>query len=77
MVLRQGMTLVGIGSGIGLVMAATASRLFTSLQGGAPGLDAASYLAVLALFALVGLLACWVPVRRAYRIRTIDALRYE
>jgi ABC-type lipoprotein release transport system permease subunit len=29
------------------------------------------------LFALIGLAACYMPVRRAVRIRATEALRYE
>ena len=77
LVLRQGMTLVGIGCAVGLVMGATVSRLFASQRFGALTPDVLTYARAAVLFGLVGLVACYLPVRRASRIRTIDALRYE
>jgi ABC-type antimicrobial peptide transport system permease subunit len=42
-----------------------------------PGLDVATFAGATLLFALVGLFACYVPVRRAARIQAMDALRCE
>jgi len=77
MVLRHGMSLVAIGSVIGLVLAAAASRLLVRLLFGVPPLDPISFGGALVLFAAVGLAACYVPVRRATRINAVEALRYE
>jgi predicted permease len=77
MVLRQGMALAGIGAAIGLALAAVAGRLLTSLLFGVPALDPVTFAGTAALFALVGLAACFVPARRATRINAIEALRYE
>jgi ABC-type antimicrobial peptide transport system permease subunit len=77
MVLRQGMSLAAIGSAIGLVLAAAASRLLASLLFGVPSLDPVTFAGAAALFACVGLAACYVPARRATRIDPIEALRYE
>jgi predicted permease len=73
-VLRQGMLLVAIGSAIGL---SSGFGIATVLQRiGAP-LDASVFVATAILFAAVGLIACYLPVRRATRIGAMEALRYE
>jgi predicted permease len=77
MVLRQGMTLVGIGSALGLMLAAGASRLLTRLLFGIPPLDPLTYGGAAVLFATIGLAACYLPARRATRIDPLVALRYE
>jgi putative ABC transport system permease protein len=77
LVLRQGMSLVLIGSVIGLVLAAGASRLLVRLLFGIPPLDPVTFGAAALLFAAIGLVACYVPTRRAIRITANEALRYE
>jgi putative ABC transport system permease protein len=77
MILRHGMSLVGIGSVVGLLLAAAASRLLVSLLFGVPPLDPLIFGGAVILFASVGLTACYVPVRRATRIDAMEALRYE
>jgi putative ABC transport system permease protein len=77
MVLRQGMALVALGSGIGLVLAALAGRLFARLLFGVPPLDPPTFVGSTILFAAVGLAACYAPARRATHIDPIEALRYE
>jgi predicted permease len=77
MVLRQGMSLVAAGSAIGLALAAGASRLMTGALFGMPPLEALTAGGAVILFAIVGLAASYVPVRRASRIDATDALRYE
>ena len=76
-VLRQGMSLVAIGAAIGLMLAATASRLLARWLFGVPPLDPAAFGGAVLLLAAIGLAACYVPVRRATRIDAMEALRYE
>jgi putative ABC transport system permease protein len=77
LVLRQGLTLVAVGSALGLLLAAVVARAVrTALFGLAP-LDPVAFGAAAALFALTGLVACWIPVYRATRINAIEALRSE
>ena len=77
MVLRQGMSLVAIGSAIGLTLAVGASRLLVGLLSGIPPLDPVAFGGSAVLFAIIGLAACFVPALRATRIEPMEALRYE
>jgi len=77
MVLRQGLTLVAIGSAIGLLLGAGAGQVLSGARFGTPPPNALMFAAAAALFALVGLAACYIPARRATRIRAMEALRYE
>jgi predicted permease len=77
MVLREGMSLVAVGSVVGLGLAAAGTRLLVRLLFGVPPLDPVSFGGAVALFGAVGLVACYIPVRRAIRINAVEALRYE
>ena len=77
MVLRQGMMLVAIGSVIGILLGAGAGQVLSGARFGTPRPDALMFAGAAALFALVGLAACYVPARRATRIGAMEALRYE
>jgi predicted permease len=77
MVMRQGMWLVGLGSAMGLLLAAAGSRLLVRLLFGVPPLDPLTFGGAAVLFAMIGLTACYVPARRATRIDATEALRYE
>lgn len=77
LVLRQGMTLVVSGAAIGLALAALASRLMTRLLFGVSPLDPIAFGGAALLFAAIGLVACYLPARRATQIDAMEALRYE
>jgi putative ABC transport system permease protein len=77
MVLRQGMTLVGIGSIIGLVLGLASGRVLAASPLGVVPLDPAVFAAAAILFAIVGLAACYHPARRAVRVDPISLLRAE
>jgi putative ABC transport system permease protein len=77
MVMAQGMWLVGLGSLLGLLLAAAGSRLLQRLLFGVPPLDPVTFGGAAVLFAVIGLAACYVPARRATRIDATEALRYE
>jgi putative ABC transport system permease protein len=77
LVLKQGMMLVGVGSAIGLILTLATSQLLKAFVFTVPAADLLTFAGVGALFAAVGLSACYLPVRRATRIDATEALRYE
>jgi len=77
MVLRHGMSMVAAGAALGLLLSAATSRLLTRLLFGVPPVDPVTFAGAAALFAVVGLAACYVPARRATRIDPLTALRHE
>ena len=66
-----------IGSTIGLALGLAAGKLISGRQFGILQADPLVLIGAVLLFGLVGLVACYVPVRRASTIRAIEALRYE
>jgi putative ABC transport system permease protein len=75
--LGQGVTLIAIGVVIGLAGAFGVSRLFVSLlYNTAPG-DVLSYFVGTGLLVMIGVIAAYIPARRAARVDPMEALRYE
>jgi putative ABC transport system permease protein len=74
---RHGLTpvIAGLAAGIGIALVAT--RSIGGLLFGVPATDPATYGAVVGVLLLAGLLACWLPARRAARIDPLEALRQE
>jgi putative ABC transport system permease protein len=77
LVVRQGMTLTGLGMAIGLAGAVLASEGIAAMLFGISRLDPLTYLGVTVLLVGVSGIACWVPARRAARVDPMVALRYE
>jgi predicted permease len=77
MILRQGMAPVAVGSVVGLLLAAASSRVLTAYLFGIPPVDPVAFSGVAVLFLFIALAACYMPVRRATRINSMEALRYE
>jgi putative ABC transport system permease protein len=77
MVLRQGLTLAGVGIAIGIAVALGAMRLLTSLLFGTSPSDPATFASVAGLLMAVALSACYVPARNAMKVDPMVALRYE
>lgn len=77
LVLGQGMILVSLGIGLGLIGAIAASRALSSLLYSVGALDVPALAIAIASLAFVSLLACWLPARRATLVDPIQALRTE
>jgi predicted permease len=77
LVVRQGMQLTLIGIFAGLVGAAALTRVIASLLFGVSATDAATFLAVPALLALVAFAATVIPAWRASTVEPMVALREE
>jgi ABC-type antimicrobial peptide transport system permease subunit len=77
LVLRQGMTLTGIGIVLGIPAAMAASSALISLLFGIAQLDSITYLGVIALLLTVSAVACAFPAWRAARVSPLVALRSE
>jgi putative ABC transport system permease protein len=77
LVLGQGMILVSVGIGLGLIGAIAASRALSSLLYSVGALDVPALAIAIASLAFVSLLACWLPARRATLVDPIQALRTE
>jgi len=74
---RQCAGLIGIGTLAGLIVAAVASHLLTSLLFDIAPLDLPTYAGVAAILALISVLACLVPARRAVQLDPMTVLREE
>lgn len=77
LITSQGMKLAGVGLVIGLVLAFGVSRALAAILIGVSPWDAIPFIVVPALLALVALVACLLPARRATRVDPVVALRYE
>ena len=77
LVVRQGMSMAGIGVAIGLTGAVIASRSLITLLFGISSLDPFTYVGVIALLIAVSMIACAVPAWRAAKVDPMVALRYE
>jgi predicted permease len=74
---RHGLTPVAAGLLLGMGSALAATRPIGGLLFGVAATDAATYGAVAGVLLTAGVLACWIPARRASRIDPLEALRQE
>jgi putative ABC transport system permease protein len=77
MVMKQGMRLTLFGVGIGLIGGFALARLMKSLLFGVSPSDPLTFAATAVILALVAMLACYIPARRATRVDPLVALRCE
>jgi ABC-type antimicrobial peptide transport system permease subunit len=77
MVLRQGAVLIGVGLAAGLILAFATGRLVESFLYHVKPTDLSTYLCVAAALAFVGLVAAFIPARKAASIQPMQALRED
>ncbi len=77
MVLREGLVLIVVGLVVGVLAAYGATRFLQTLLFGVRATDPLTFAAVCGLLVAVGVLACYIPARRATRVDPMVALRYE
>jgi putative ABC transport system permease protein len=77
LVLGQGLTLVALGAGIGLVLSAVMTRSLTQMLFEVGPRDVAVFTSVAAVLLLTGIIATWIPAWRATRVDPLVALRDE
>jgi putative ABC transport system permease protein len=77
LIVGQGMKLLLIGVGFGIAAALLLTRLMTGLLFGVSASDPVTYGGMILFLAIIAMLACYVPARRAARVDPMEALRYE
>jgi len=77
LVMRQGMTLVLLGTAIGLAGALAAARLLRGILYGSGASDIVSFTTIPVVLLGVAMLAIWIPARRAASVDPMRALRSE
>jgi ABC-type antimicrobial peptide transport system permease subunit len=77
MVVAQGAKVVGIGAAIGIAAALASTRALRSMLFGVDAMDVSTFVAMSASMIVVGLLASYVPARRASSVDPIESLRGE
>jgi putative ABC transport system permease protein len=77
MILAKGVRLIAAGTVIGLFVSYALTRFLASQIWGVSATDPWTFAAMVTLIALVGLVACYIPARRATRVDPMIALRHE
>ena len=77
LVLRQGMKLTLAGVALGVSASLALTHFMKSLLFGVSATDPLTFTFIALLLAIVALLACWIPARRATKVDPMIALRCE
>jgi putative ABC transport system permease protein len=75
--MREGISVIGAGTVVGLALAAFASRALSGLLFGVTATSPSAYAGAAAIMVAVGLIASYVPARRATAVDPARALRAE
>jgi hypothetical protein len=77
LVMKRGLWQIATGLCLGLGAAFPATRIMASLPIGVSPSDPAVFVAVASLLVAVGLVACWLPARKAAALDPVKAIRVE
>jgi ABC-type antimicrobial peptide transport system permease subunit len=77
LVFRQGVVQLAVGMTAGLAFAALVSRLVSGALFEVQPRDPVTFGAVVAVLSTAGLLACYIPARRAARVDPLSAMRAD
>jgi ABC-type antimicrobial peptide transport system permease subunit len=77
LIMRRGMWQIACGVVLGLAAAIPVSRLMGTLPLASAGSNPLLFACIASTLATVGILACWLPARRAARLNPVKAIRYE
>jgi putative ABC transport system permease protein len=77
MIVGHGLMLALTGIAIGLIASFALTRLMKGLLFGISATDPITFAGISLLLTLIGLLASWIPARRATKVDPLVALRYE
>jgi putative ABC transport system permease protein len=77
LVIKNGLRLVVVGVVIGLSASLALSKLIAAQLWGVSASDPVTLAAAVALLLATGVVACWIPARRASRVDPLVALRYQ
>jgi ABC-type antimicrobial peptide transport system permease subunit len=77
MVIGMGLKLVGIGVALGLIASLAIGRVIATQLWGVSAYDPWTLVSVPIVLLITGMVACWLPARRAARVDPLVALRYE
>ena len=77
LIVGQGARLVLLAMVLGVMVAFAVTRSIASLLYGVAATDLPTLISVAALLAVIALLACWLPARKASGIDPLTALRAE
>lgn len=77
LVIRMGVGLVAAGTVIGLVVSLSIARVMATQLWGVSAYDPVTLVSVVLLLLITGVVACWIPARRAAKVDPLVALRHE